>query len=316
MPDRPDPHTTDDELRALPILREIGVEVRAHAAEAAHREQLAMARVARRRRLTIRIGGPVLAVGLAAALVLPVVDLGGQRLSPGAAAAAALDADDDVLHLVLRGGAVQPDGTPQTMQIERRHGGVFLGRRSEQWHATGPVRFRIVTDAVDRDGHRIGTVESGRDGQGRSWERDTAGRVRSDDDARIDPSLLAEVGSDPVSGLRRLLESDRLRENGTATVAGRTARVFSGETPGRSNGQGGWTADTKIVYYADAETSRPLRIEGYFRPPLHFAPDTPEEVKERTRRENSEYQLTTRLDVETFQRQRSAPTGAFQKPKN
>lgn len=318
MHDLPDP-SRDDDLRDLPILREIGVDVRAMAAEASHREHLRHARATRRRRLMVRVGVPAIAVAAVAAIAVPVLDIGGRSgLSPVEAAAAALRvADGDVLHVVLSGGAVQPDGSPQETRLQRGGSGTFLGRRSEQWYATSPLRFRISTDVVDRDGQRVGTLQGGRDESGQSWESAETGRVRRSGHARVEASLLATIGSDPVSGLGRLLESGQLREDGTVTLdSGRTARVFVAETAGAPNGQGGWTADQKTVYYADAETSRPLRVETFFRPPMNFGADVPVETRERVRRHAAGYQLTSRVDVDTFTRLDPAPNGVFSAPGN
>lgn len=301
--------TDRSDLRGLPILREIGVELRTAAAVADEHDAVVAVAHTRRRRRSVRLATTALLAGLVAAtaVIVPGAIRRGPSLNVVAAASAALSSEGRVVHVVMTGGDVQPDGAPVGTGFRERGRTVArLGRRIEQWSAGRPSRFKIDTAVLTLSGRPLGTLESGLAADGSGWEAQNwpGGKVSIDPNtksAAVD-NISEPDAPDAATALDRLLERGAFKKVATTSIDGRRVVELVAATTGAGNGQGGFTADTQTRYFVDADTFAPVRIEGYFRPPLHFGPGISKAVRERTIRENSGFVLTSRLDVMSYER--------------
>ncbi|MEV4420826.1 hypothetical protein AB0L40_12735 [Patulibacter sp. NPDC049589] len=302
----PDEHPHDD-LRNLTVLREIGVDLRAAAArEDQHEANLILrARRLRHRRRFAIAGFAVSAIVAAVAIGPGLNEDGMPRLDAVASARAALSPAGDVVHLVMSGGPVQPDGRPQRIAItEGRRTVALQGRRIEQWMADRPQRFRTRTSTETPDGRPLGYLESGQAADGRGWElKSWNGSLRVSSRAAPDGIDLTGAGApDAASAVELLLREKRFVDRGTTTLEGRQVRELVADHAGGSNGQGGFTADTRLRYFVDEASGEPVRIDSYFRPPLNFAPDVSAAERARITSQNSSYVLSARLTVVRYER--------------
>lgn len=274
----------DDKLDDLPILREIGADLRAAATRA---DGLTRRPASWRQRPRLR---PSAALGVAAlaivAGVLLVANPGGSRLDPVAQAQAALDTEDAVLHMVVRGGMVQPDGSPvETMFSvgpERRL--VEIVRRTERWVTSRPVRTRLEQPVRTRDGTWAGAISQGTAADGTRWTRTPDGRLQTTSAAQIatlehraaetaggGPS---DIRQDPIAGdedptvaLRRLFDSGRFEPGAERVRDGRKVRDLVASEPGQRFENGAIRPDARTVYTVDAESFAPVEIRHYRRLP-------------------------------------------------
>jgi hypothetical protein len=165
---------------------------------------------------------------------------------------------------VLDGGMVQPDGTPTVSRIDGADGkpiGV-LSRRIEQWATDRPLRFRIDRDVQTADGRPVGTIQSGHDDDGTSWELHTwDGSLQVTQHAS--PELADAIGgvpADPTATIRRLLDGGQLHQDGTTEIAGREAVRLVADRPPAASLTEGVNAPTRIEYLVDARTFAPLEL--------------------------------------------------------
>lgn len=218
-----------------------------------------------------RVRRPQLAFGgiavLLIAVVVAIASLGGgngTKLDLVAEARAALAPDGGVVHLVLRGGRVGPDGRPLPMRIDDVDGRTVgeLSRRSEQWSTALPLRYLIRTDVLGPDGKPVATIENGRAEDGTSWEANSwEPRVRFGTSASLESDAADTVGglgADPVGTVRRLLAAGKLRPNGDATVDGRRALRLTYTVPPTANGV---VPGDRIDYLVDPSDYAPLGFE-------------------------------------------------------
>lgn len=236
----------------------LGEELR-RAAERANRAPEASARRAWRWRWR-----PV-AVLAALALALTVVlttTLDGGRVDPlEAATAAVTPSPGSVVHVVLEGGPLDPDGAPsrEGLSTDGRRVEGYLARRLEQWSTVDPLRFRSSQAVVRSSGEPLGTFDLGLTGTGIAW----TDRSWDDLPARIDrvdqvaPSGdIAEVGAfrapDPIGGLRQRLADRALRAERESAKGGRRVVRFVETAP---------APGARVAYLVDAETHEPLEIE-------------------------------------------------------
>jgi hypothetical protein len=235
---------------------------------------------------------PVVVGATAMALAIAIVistDLGSGPPDVIAEARAALEPRGDVLHLVLLGGPVTPAGRPAGELLSDSGGRTFrrLTRRTEQWSATSPLRFRSRREVVDPKTGERGSTNYGliSDGTGagtawsdQSWDRNPA---RTSTLENIAPyGDVAEVGAlrtaDPAGEIRRQLDAGTFTDQGTAKVDGTTLRRLVATIPGRARGNG-YVPDQRIVYLIDAETYAPRRFELQQRAPA--GADVPDRYK-------------------------------------
>lgn len=310
-----------DGIHDLAILREIGVDLRAAAAREDERDAKAFVR-ARKRRYALRLGGASLAVSaIAVAMVLgPGIHDGAPKLDAVASAEAALSPDGQVVHLVMTGGPVQPNGKPLSTGL-RKKGKVVavLGERVEQWSASDPVRFKLTREVLTPDGKPLGTLESGQAADGTGWEaRDWSRELRVDRNpaAGTEADLSGAEAPDAATAIARLLERGAFKDRGLSSVNGIRVRVLVATASGGSNGQGGYTADVQTRYFVNAETSEPVRLETYMRIPLHIGPGITPADRKRILSQNNDYVLSSRLDVDRYERVplQQAPADLFKVP--
>jgi hypothetical protein len=205
------------------------------------------------------------AVSAALALALTVVlttTLDGGRVDPlEAATAAVTPSPGSVVHVVLEGGPVGPDGAParEGLSTDGRRVEGYLARRLEQWSTVEPLRFRSSQAVVRPSGERLGTFDLGLTGTGLAWtDRSWDGQpARTEDVDRVAPSGdIAEVGAfrapDPIGGLRQRLSEGTLRAERESTEGGRRVFRIVETAPG---------AGASVAYLLDAETHEPLEIE-------------------------------------------------------
>jgi hypothetical protein len=296
-----------DDLHDLGVLRDIGVDLRAAAAREDQHDAALLLRARRslhRRRFAVT-GLAVTAIAATVVIGPGIDETGTPRVDAVASARAALAPTGDVVHLVMSGGAVQPDGRPQRTAItEGRKTVALVGRRIEQWSAARPQRFRIRTSTLTPGGRPLGYLESGQDADGRGWEaRSWTPSLRvSANAATTEIDLSGSDAPDAVSAVGQLLRDRRFVDRGTVTIDGRDVRELVADQKGGTNGQGGFTADTRLRYLVNATTGAPVRIEWYLRPPLNFGPGLSAAERAPITSQNSSYVLSARLDVERYER--------------
>lgn len=188
-----------------------------------------------------RVPRPQIALGALAVLLVAVVvalsSFGGSgtKLDVVAQARAALSPAGEVVHLVLRGGRVQPDGTPITRRVETADGTLVgeVSRQSEQWATALPLRYLLRTNVLGSDGKPVATIEVGRAEDGTSWERNSwEPRTHFGNGDSLAPDAAVTVGgfgADPTGAVRRLLTDGTLRPDGEATFDGRRVLRLTGD---------------------------------------------------------------------------------------
>lgn len=272
---------SDDKLEDLPILGEMGSDLRA-----------AATRVDRRGSARLRPSAAVIVVAALAivAVVLLVASPGGSRLDPVAQAQAALSPEDTVLHMVLRGGILQPDGSPvETLLVGERGRRLGIERRHERWVASNPVRTRSEIPVRTPDGTPAGVISSGSGAGGTRWSRSPGGHVRTSSaeliatlerqadalasgesprDVRRDPIRGAVRGDeDPTVVLRRLFDAGRFRPGAERVRDGRKVRDLVASERGQQRDNGSVRPYTRTIYTVDAESFAPVEIRRYVRFP-------------------------------------------------
>lgn len=248
---------------------------------------------------------PQLAVGLGAMLVLLVAvvvaigSLGGSsgKLDVVAQARAAISPAGQVVHLVLRGGRVQPDGEPIVKRVETADEQLVgkLSRQTEQWSTALPLRYLLRTDVLGPDGKPVATIESGRAEDGTSWESNSwERRVRFGTSDSLDPDAaqtLGGSGADPTVTVRRLLSAGTLRPNGETTIDGRRALRLTYEAPPKATTPSQGPLGYRFDYLVDPEDYTPIGFRQSLQPP-----PVPGEVGA------PKYILYTELVVERYER--------------
>lgn len=236
----------------------------------------------KRIRRSVVAGGAVFAV---AALVAVTTDVGGAHTDPLAAAAAALDPEGQVVHIILEGGPVGSDGRSVPMQLSTDGRGVTgtLGRRIEQWSSADPLRFRSTQDVSAPDGHPLGTSDQGITAGGSAWsdlswdgkrpEVQPLNRAAPNGDG-------ANVGAfgttDPAGLVRRELAAGHFTEKGRTTVAGTAAiRLVSQRTIQQAR-DGQPPVVRRLVYVVDENTFAPLELDIYRTMPGSDTNSTPQ----------------------------------------
>lgn len=220
----------------------------------------------------------VVAAPLGLGAMLGTAGLGSGPVDVVAAArAAAVPSRDSILHVVMR----LDQGPPRTPAVPRGSRRRASGRESigtvtgriERWSTTDPPRDRTAWSVRLPGRSTPGTLElSYADGVFRereSWRGHT--RVRraaaieragyEQDRGRADRSWLqnATFSSDPVAGIRRLLGSGRLRDDGRERVGGRLVHRLVGTEPGTvANGSAGGAI--AYEYLVDDRSFAPVRV--------------------------------------------------------
>lgn len=205
------------------------------------------------------------AVAVVAGIAVIGSDIGDGRADPVKAAAAVLDADGRVIHIVFEGGPVQSDGRPAASLLRTKGSSetVKFERRIEQWSTSDPLRFRSTQNVSTESGTPVGTYDNGITPGGTVWSD-----MSWDDQPASEQSLKsaaplgdgARVGeletSDPTQQIRADLAAGRMRADGETTVASRPATRLVAKT-----GSGGQERST--VYLVDSTTSAPLEVRRY-----------------------------------------------------
>lgn len=243
--------------------------------EAAHAADATPAR--RRRRLLVLLAGPVALAAITAVLLLLPGGQTTRRLDVIAEARAALQPQAGQLtHLVVRQRIAPTPG---------RRGSVTAPPiTSEQWSATGPVRWRITyinpSNVRPHPGDRVESAYA--DGVEEDYDR-RRNRLRRVTGLGVHSAPAAyPLGTDPVATLRSMLAQGKLRDAGTTKIGDRDVRRFLGS---RTRRFGDVVARGSVEYFVDPQTFAPVRAR--FQPPL------PQPVNER---------LFVVLDFQTFER--------------
>jgi hypothetical protein len=193
----------------------------------------------RRRRL-------VLAPVLAAAIVALVLGLSAGSSSPDVLAEAqeALGPQGGILHYVIR----RPEAGPENAKVE-------------VWVTRDPRRERMQ---IGEDGLTLRSQYA--DGEIRHVMRGddhvTVNRMSPQGRREFEdgePSPLG-TGLDPLTGVRRMLDDGKLREDGKAELDGREVIRLVGTEPARPAPGGATRPTVDHEYYVDAETFAPVRL--------------------------------------------------------
>lgn len=232
----------------------------------------------RRPRRAAWIGGIAIAgvAAAAGALLLPA----GARLSPIEQAQAALEPGAQILHLKIL-------TVPDTRWFERPR--CFPTEPIEMWQATeGDVRLRVRTpeptaesgcpteNFLPDDTPVAGSVDyASRPGERTSYSPTMrrAVRLTTPDGGGQPPTQLDLVApalgfsntsnqaSDPQAGLRRVLGSPGVRDEGESTdKSGRLVRTFRADVPIETPNQGRAYKASTVDYVVDAESFKPVRV--------------------------------------------------------
>ncbi|MEV4419417.1 hypothetical protein AB0L40_05500 [Patulibacter sp. NPDC049589] len=284
---------------------------------AAHRQADAMpatGRPARRAWTAKRPAVAIVAVVAIAGATAVATGIDGGRPDPLAAAAAALDPDGAIVHMVIEGGVVNPDGSPAQsgLSIDGKHPAATIGRRIEQWSAGDPLRFRSDQPATTATGAPLGTISDGITADGTVWsDLSWDGRpARTSTTQEAAPyGDIADVGAfgtvDPARTIRRDLRAKRFTVGATTRVDGRDAIELVATTVRQRGTTKAPTITERLVYLADADTYAPVGLKTYQRVEGSMVP-----ARDRG------FRLRSVLRIRTYERLSSddVPAGTFRVP--
>lgn len=218
-------------------------------------------RPAPRRRVRLAIAtAAVTAVAVAVLLATLLAPSGGRRLDVLAEARAALSPRDEILHIIIRQSSELPRTPPRGV-----HFAPSSPQTIEQWSATRPLRWRLVTtypgssraggSVFDSYGRIVGRVQTSRaPGVAATYvERRKRIRVVTGLSERVSPPGIVPPGtsSDPLTTIRAALADGRLRAAGVVRANGREVRRLTGVLSRQHGGR-------RVIYDVDPETSVPV----------------------------------------------------------